>query len=97
MGDVIQARTEDLETRLVDGELVILDLRSQRYLSLNQSGAALWPLMVEGTDRAQLVEALVSAHGVGDDVAQRDIEALLGQLRGADLVHIEADAHAADD
>ena len=94
MGDLIQTRREDLETRLVEGELVILDLRSQRYLSLNRTGTALWPLMVEGIARSQLVDALALGHDISLDVAERDVDVLIGQLRDADLLAAETDAHA---
>jgi hypothetical protein len=86
MTDFIRARTTDLETRAVEGELVLLDLRTQRYLSLNRTGAELWPLMVEGTERSSLVEALVHHHHLAQDVAARDVDALVTQLSDADLL-----------
>jgi hypothetical protein len=86
MTDFIRARSTDLETRAIEGELVLLDLRTQRYLSLNRTGAELWPLMVEGADRASLVQALVDHHRIAQDVAARDVDALVAQLSDADLL-----------
>lgn len=86
MSDQIVARSKDLEARAVEDELVLLDLRTQTYLSLNRTGAHLWPLMVEGTDRGALVTALQERHDLPLDVAERDVDALVTQLREADLL-----------
>jgi hypothetical protein len=96
MSDVIRARTADLETRAVDDQLVLLDLRSQTYLSLNRTGAELWPLLLEGVGRARLVEALRERHHLAAEVAERDVDALLAQLRAADLLQPEGDGATAD-
>jgi len=89
MTEWIRARSDDLETRAVEGELVLLDLRTQTYLSLNEAGAELWPLMVQGVERGALVEALRDRYGLPPEVAARDVDALLSQLLQADLVHRE--------
>jgi hypothetical protein len=93
MTDRIVVRSVELEWRAVEGEMVLLDLRTQRYLSLNRTGAELWPLMVEGTERAQLVQALVDSHALTPEVAARDVDALVAQLIEADLLQTsESDA-----
>jgi hypothetical protein len=96
MTDQIVARSQDLEARAVEDELVLLDLRTQTYLSLNRTGAHLWPLMVEGTDRATLIDALCERHDIPPAVAERDVDALVAQLREADLL-LSADGHAGPD
>ncbi|HWD53966.1 MAG TPA: PqqD family protein [Acidimicrobiales bacterium] len=96
MTDPIVARSDDLETRSVENELVLLDLRTQTYLSLNRTGARLWPLMVEGTDRAALVDALRQRHDVPVETAERDVDTLVAQLREADLL-LPAEGHASPD
>jgi hypothetical protein len=86
MSDRIVARSSDLEWREVDDEVVLLDLLTQNYLALNRTGAALWPMIVEGVEHQRLVQALVDSHGVDDSVAKRDVDALVDQLRGAGLL-----------
>lgn len=97
MTEEIRARTSELETRQVEGEMVLLDLRSQRYLSLNRTGAQLWPLMVEGTSRDRLVHELRSAHDIDEATAGRDVDVLIDQLRGADLLESEGPAPVGGD
>ena len=84
----VRARSRDLEWRRVDEEVVILDLRSQRYMSLNHAGARLWPLLVSGTTRQQLIEELVGAYGIDANEAGGDVDVLLGQLAQADLLAV---------
>jgi hypothetical protein len=96
MNEFIQARSSDLETRTVDDQLVLLDLRTQTYLSLNRSGAELWPFMVEGVERARLVEVLRERHALEATVAERDVDALVTQLRAADLLQPEGSGAPGD-
>jgi hypothetical protein len=94
MTDLIVARSTELESRLVDDELVLLDLRTQRYLSLNRTGAALWPLIVEGVERARLVQAIRERHDVPETVARRDVDTLVTQLQEADLLQTDRGANS---
>lgn len=82
----LRARAEDLHWQLVDDEVVILDLRTSRYLSLNRAGARLWPLLVAGTTRERLAQELVDAHQIDREVARRDVDRLVGQLAGAGVL-----------
>lgn len=58
----------------------MIDLRTSCYLSLNRTGAQLWPLLVEGTTRERLVLALVDGHRIDHGDAGRDVDRLLAQL-----------------
>ena len=82
----IVARSGALEWQAVDEEVVIPDLRTACYLSLNRSGATLWPLIVAGTTREALVAALVAGYGIDGGSAARDVRALLAQLAAAALL-----------
>ena len=86
MTDFLRARTEDLVYRDVDDTVVMLDLRTQHYLSLNESGAELWPLIARGARRDELVDALRDRYGLSDDDATRDVGALIEQLTAAGLL-----------
>ena len=83
MTDFIRARSADLETRAIEGELVLLDLRTQSYLSLNRTGADLWPLIVEGVERARLVQELRDRHKLSEEMAERNssLKSSEGSLR----------------
>lgn len=83
---MIRIREGTVEWRLVEGEIVALDLRDSMYLAINAAGADLWPLLVEGSTRDALVEKLVEEYAIEAAVAEPDVDVFLDMLRGRDLV-----------
>jgi hypothetical protein len=53
---------------------------------VNRTGAVLWPLLAEGTDRDALVAAVVGEFDVDAETAGRDVDAFVGALREQDLL-----------
>lgn len=76
----LRLRTEDLEWREIDSEIVILDGREATYLALSGSGALLWRLLATDATREQLVEALLEAYEVDHPTATADTDAFLAAL-----------------
>jgi hypothetical protein len=74
------ARSAELSWREVAGEVVILDLRSQAYLSLNGTGASLWRVLQGGATAAELSRTLIEQHGAPEEVADRDSAAFVQML-----------------
>jgi hypothetical protein len=70
----------------IDDDVVVIDLRNSDYFSLNESAAVIWPLLSEGADRGQLVDALVAAYDVDASTAQRDVDGLLADLRARKII-----------
>lgn len=83
---MVKLRDDAIEWRMVEGEVVALDLRDSTYLSINPSGAVLWPLLVGGADRPALVERLFDHYGLDEDTASRDVDAFLAGLAERDLL-----------
>lgn len=82
----MRLRRTDLEWREVEGQVVLVDLAGGTYVAVNRSGAALWPLLAEGTTREALVARLRERYGLAADVAERDLDAFLVVLRGHGLL-----------
>ena len=83
---LVRIRDDDVQWRRMGDEVVILDLRSARYFSLNETGTRLWSLIVAGASAERLVEELVEAWEVERAAAERDVEAFLADLRDRGLV-----------
>jgi Coenzyme PQQ synthesis protein D (PqqD) len=80
-GNVIfQLRTDELNWRQIDDEIVALDGRGSAYVAINGSGALLWPSLVRGATHEQLVSVLVDAYGIDGSRAAVDTEAFLRSL-----------------
>lgn len=69
-----------VEWRRVDGEIVALDLISSSYVSINGSGAVLWPSLDAGATRETLVARLVEEFDLSQGDATHDVHAFLAEL-----------------
>lgn len=66
--------------RLVEGEVVALDLRREEYFVVNATGAVLWPLLTAGTTPEHLAECLTERFEVPAERATHDVHAFLARL-----------------
>ena len=80
MNRIVRVAADHLEWREVESEVVILDLRSSRYLSMNSSAAALWKQLLLGAASEKLVEALRSTYGLSEERASADVHAFLDEV-----------------
>ena len=74
------------------GEAVLLELQSGIYYGLNSSGALIWSLIQKGTTVGQILETLLKEYETTADRCERDLYALLQNLRVAGLIEIEDEA-----
>lgn len=77
---ILQLRTDGLNWRQIDNEIVALDGAGGSYLAINGSGALLWPSLAHGATREQLAKILVDAYGISEPRAAADTEAFLASL-----------------
>ena len=89
-----RVRDDDVEWRKLGGEVVILNLRTARYFTVNETGALLWPLLSDGAGADRLAEELVTTFGVERERADRDVGAFLAGLGERGLVAVVAAADA---
>lgn len=82
----MQLRTQDVMATEVEGQLVVLDLRSSAYLRLNRSGTRLWPLLERGCRDEDLVSELVRVYSLEPERATADVISFVAMLRAHDLV-----------
>ena len=81
-------RTEDLHWREADDEIVVLEGRGSRYLSVNNSGVILWRLLARGATRDELIGALVEVYGIDAGCAAADADRFVREMRTADLLAV---------
>lgn len=87
----MRLKTADLLWARVGDEVVVLDQRTEMYLGVNDTGAALWDLLVAGCGRDELVGRLVDRWGLNEDQAAGDVDGFLDDLRAEELL-VEDDA-----
>ena len=71
--------------RKVAGQTVVLptsaELDLNTMITLNETGAFLWERLVEETDEAALVAALLAVYDVDAETAARSVAAFVNKLR----------------
>ena len=72
--------------RELDGDIVILDIPSGRYFSINSVGAFVWNLLGDPIERDDIIDAVTDEFDVDRATAASDINSLLDELVDAGLV-----------
>ncbi len=81
-------RTQSQVSTELDGEMVVLQLESGHYFSLNEVGALVWSSLTEPRSVAQLCQLIGDEYEVDEVTCGRDLVALLESLRAEGLVRI---------
>ena len=82
-------RRDDLKSREVDGEVLILDRRSNRIHQLNQTAGLVWSLCDGEHDVAGIATELIERFGAEREVAARDAARTVQELRDLGLFESE--------
>jgi Coenzyme PQQ synthesis protein D (PqqD) len=85
MGE-LRLREGVTEWREAEGQLLVLDLEASDYLVVNRTGAAIWPALVAGTTREELIKLLTSTFDVDAESAAADLDEFLSTLRKRGLL-----------
>lgn len=81
-----RARSEEIAWRDVEGDVIVLDLRTNSYLSINRTAAPLWARLATEATLDELATILVADHGLDDAQALHDANAFVESLRERDLL-----------
>lgn len=85
--DACYARCEGVvSTPIPGGETVLLSLETQRYYTLNETGAWLWEHLAKPQPAGALAGALAETYDVDSETARDSVEALLDDLQREELV-----------
>lgn len=79
-------RSRDVVTESIDGEVVIIDLDSGSYFSLEGCGGYIWECLVSGMSTASILSRLQSAFPEEADSLGAKFNVLLESLLEADLI-----------
>lgn len=84
--DILGVDSERAVWREVGDEVVILDVSSSTYFSLNGSGKLLWQRLDEGSTLQDLVRVLAEAYSLTSEQAESDTQDFVSALLDAGLV-----------
>jgi len=77
---------QEVLARQVGGETVMLDLAKGAYFGLDPVGARMWQLLAEDKTLAEVRDAIVEEYDVSREDAERDLLALVADLRAQGLL-----------
>ena len=75
--------------RNIDGEAIILDLKTGVYYSLNEVGTAVWEKLKDCATTSELEADITAGYDIPVETAQSDIEELLNDLAAEGLISKE--------
>ncbi len=73
----------------MEEQVIVADMRSGRYLGLDDAGARAWELIGRGSTRRAIVDCLSSEYEVSADLLEQDVARLLQELLARRLVEYE--------
>jgi hypothetical protein len=79
----------DVLSQELDDETVILDLRSERYMSLDSVGSRFWQLLQNGGDAEMACGVLLQEYDVEEAVLRRDLAELIAKMCDVGIVSVD--------
>ena len=86
---VVVAAPEQMSSEL-SGEVVILNLESGKYYSLDAVGASVWKMIQEPRTVGAIKETLLNTYDVTTERCEADLRELLVSLEAAGVVEVKA-------
>jgi len=72
--------TEDTLINVIEGESVILNLKSESYFGLDQVGTRMWDALTSSDSIQTAYEKLLNEYDVSADKLKEDLSDLIGKL-----------------
>jgi hypothetical protein len=75
--------------RELEGEAVLLNLKTESYLGLDAVGTRMWAVFTSQPSIQAAYDLLLAEYDVAPDVLRRDVENLLGQMLEHGLIELK--------
>ena len=75
-------------------ESAILNMKNSVYYGMNPVGTSIWNLLKEPKTIAEIRDTIVSEYDVDEERCERDLFALLEQMRSEGLIEVHGEAGA---
>lgn len=78
--------TSQTISRVVDGEVIALNLGTGQYYTMNDVGTHVWQLLEREASVGDVLEAIESIYDAPAEQIAQDVNAFLEELRASDLI-----------
>jgi len=83
-------KADEVVWREVGDELVVLELGTSTYLTLNGTAKYLWLTLAEGATVGELVKSLAARYGISDEQARIDASSFINALTARGLIDLDS-------
>ena len=80
------ALSETVFAQEVDGEMVLLDMDSENYFSLDEVGCAIWQAMQENQSLQSVYDVMLDSYEVETEKLKTDLLNFVGELKEVGLI-----------
>ncbi|MBN2126335.1 MAG: PqqD family protein [Deltaproteobacteria bacterium] len=84
--DMVLIRRQDVVTRVLDNQAILLCPETRRPFRLNEAGVRIWEMMDRPMRVEEMVASIQQSYQVDRDEALPDVLAFLGELISTNLV-----------
>ena len=80
---------------IIDGEVMVINLKTGVYYSITGAGAFAWPMLIAGATPREIGARLARQYGVDAATVDHDVDVFIGRLAGEGILrarHTAADA-----
>jgi len=83
--------TEDTLINVIEGEAVLLNLKSEKYFGLDPVGTRMWTLLTTSDSIQSAYETLLDEYDVGAEKLRLDMQGLIEKLIANGLMEVAAE------
>ena len=84
--DCFRPREEEIASKVIDGEAILINLATGVYYSMDKVGALVWDLLQPGYNVEEVISAVTSRYDVTREQAEVDVRDLVEELLQENLV-----------
>lgn len=84
----LATNAEEVATKVLDGEAIIINLTNGMYYSAANAGATIWTLFQQGKTLAEVSHIIAEHYGIEQNDARIDVERFATELLAEELVGI---------
>ena len=77
---------EEVAAKVIDGEAIVLNLKTSVYYSSDGAGALVWGLLEAGCDSAGIASAVAESYGIALETAKNDVDLFVSELLQENLI-----------
>ena len=87
--------TSEVTGQVIDGEAIIMNLANGMFYSTDQVGASIWSWVEQGLSVGEITKRITAQYDVPETQARSDLDGLVAQLIGENLVEVRDGSEAA--